>query len=45
MIAYTGALRHLGPEFDPAVSDNPRYREIYNHRAQVKLLLKNRVQV
>ena len=35
----------LGPEFRETVAKNPRYREINNHRAQIKLLLKKRVDV
>jgi polar amino acid transport system substrate-binding protein len=45
VIAYLGASEQLGAEFRAAMAENPRYREIYNHRSQIKLLLKNRVQV
>jgi polar amino acid transport system substrate-binding protein len=45
IIAYGGALHFLGPELREVVQDNPRYREVNNHKAQVKLLLKNRVDV
>ncbi len=45
IIAYRGAQKFLGDKYRHAVAGNPHYREIFNHRAQVKLLLKNRVQV
>jgi polar amino acid transport system substrate-binding protein len=45
IIAYAGAREFLGPEFQAAVKDSARYREIRNHRTQVKLLLKGRVDV
>ena len=45
VIAYLGASGLLGPEFREVSAQNPRYREIGNHRAQVKLLLAGRVDV
>lgn len=45
IIAYVGVKERSGAEFRAVIEQNPEYREINNHRAQVKLLLKNRVQV
>lgn len=45
VVGYLGTSEELGTEFRAVAQENPRYREIYNHRAQVKLLLHNRVQV
>jgi polar amino acid transport system substrate-binding protein len=45
IIAYVGAREFLGPAFQAVVKDSARYREIRNHRTQVKLLLKGRVDV
>lgn len=45
VIAYRGARKQLGAEFSALMAENLQYREIANHRAQVKLLLKHRVQV
>jgi ABC-type amino acid transport substrate-binding protein len=45
VIGYLGASRQLGSDFAETVRSNSRYREIHNHRAQVQMLLKERVQV
>jgi polar amino acid transport system substrate-binding protein len=45
VLAYEGARIYLGERFRAAVSGNPNYREIYNHRAQVLLLLQGSVDV
>lgn len=45
VLAYPGALWLLGDEFRSVLKDNPRYREINNHRAQVRLLLQGNVEV
>jgi len=45
ILAYQGATTYLGEHFRVAVSDNPNYREISNHRAQVLLLLQGSVEV
>jgi polar amino acid transport system substrate-binding protein len=45
VLAYDGAKTYLGERFRAAVNDNPNYREIYNHRAQVLLLLQGSVDV
>lgn len=45
ILAYPGATGYLGERFRAAVRDNPNYREIYNHRAQVLLLLQGSVEV
>ena len=45
VLAYDGAKTYLGERFRAAVSDNPGYREIYNHRAQILLLLQGSVDV
>jgi len=45
VLAYEGARIYLGERFRAAVSDSPSYREIYNHRAQVLLLLQGSVDV
>lgn len=45
VIAYLGSKESLGDTFKEVVSNNPQYREISNHRAQLKLLIKNRVDV
>ena len=45
VLGYVGALWYLGDEFRSAMKDNPQYREIDNHRAQVRLLLQGRVDV
>lgn len=45
IIAYLGSRDHLGDEYRAVVDEDPHYREIYNHRAQVRLLLRNQVQV
>ena len=44
VIGYQGASEQLGAELRAAIQENPYYREINNHRAQVKLLLNKRVQ-
>ena len=43
IIAFHRARNYLGPAFRDTVKDNPRYREILNHRASVQLLLRGRV--
>jgi hypothetical protein len=43
--AYPGASEQLGPTYRVAIADASQYREIYNYRAQLKLLLKQRVDV
>jgi polar amino acid transport system substrate-binding protein len=45
IIAHIGVKEQFSDEFRAAIAENPQYREIYNHRAQISLLLKNRVQV
>lgn len=45
VLAYRGATRFLGEGFRAAVARNPQYREISNHRAQVKLLLQGSIDV
>lgn len=45
IIAYDGASQSLGPEFLEMAQHNPRYREIGNHRAQVQLLERGRVDI
>lgn len=45
VLAYQGASIVLGERFRAAVRDSPNYREIYNHRAQVMLLLEGSVDV
>ena len=45
VLAYPGATELLGADFREAVADNPAYREIASHRAQVRLLLAGRVEV
>lgn len=45
VLGYPDALGNLGGEFRSVMRDNPRYREIYNHRAQVRLLLQGSVEV
>jgi polar amino acid transport system substrate-binding protein len=39
ILAYSGATRVLGDGFRSAVTGNRNYREVNNHRAQVRLLL------
>lgn len=39
VLAYSGASRFLGDEFRSVIKGNHNYREINNHRAQVRLLL------
>lgn len=45
VLGYPGALKSLGDEFRSVLIDNPQYREINNHRAQVRLLLHGSVEV
>ena len=45
VLAYPGATRLLGPRFREVVADDPEYREIVSHRAQIRLLLRGRVGV
>ncbi len=45
VLAYPGATQLLGPRFREVVADNPEYREIASHRAQLRLLLQGRVGV
>jgi len=45
ILAYSGAARFLGDEFRSVVEGNGNYREINNHRAQVRLLLQRVVDV
>lgn len=45
VLADLGSKEEYGSDFRELMARNPRYREIYNHRAQVKLLLRGRVQV
>ncbi|NEX21575.1 amino acid ABC transporter substrate-binding protein [Thiorhodococcus mannitoliphagus] len=45
VIAYSGAKHYLGEAFRAVVASNPGYREISNHRAQVRLLLQGSVDV
>lgn len=45
VLAYPGALSSLGDEFRSVLRENRQYREINNHRAQVRLLLQGRVEV
>jgi polar amino acid transport system substrate-binding protein len=45
LVAFGGASRVLGPAFQAVAHDNPRYREVGNHRAQLRLLLSGRVEV
>lgn len=43
VLGFSGANRVLGADFREAVQSNPQYREVQNHRAQVRLLTANRV--
>ncbi len=45
VLGYPGALWFLGDELRAVLKDNPQYREINNHRAQVRLLLQGSVEV
>ena len=43
VLAYSGAMQRLGEDYRSAMANNPSYREIGNHRAQVRLLLQGTV--
>jgi ABC-type amino acid transport substrate-binding protein len=45
ILAYSGAARILGNEFRSVIAGNDKYREINNHRAQVRLLLQGVIDV
>ena len=45
VLGFSGASMLLGDEIRSVMRDNPRYREINNHRAQVRLLLQGNVEV
>lgn len=45
VLGYSGALWYLGERFRSEMEQNPYYREIGNHRAQVRLLLQAAVDV
>ena len=45
ILAYSGAARFLGAAFRSVIEGNPEYREINNHRAQVRLLLQGVIDV
>jgi ABC-type amino acid transport substrate-binding protein len=44
VLGYSGAYSYLGEEFRSEMKANPSYREIGNHRAQVRLLLQGTVE-
>lgn len=45
VLGFAGAIWYLGDAFRSVMQGNPRYREIDNHRAQVRLLLQGSVEV